>query len=307
MPCMSSPIVLRRSPAPALQPFVEELWASTAKGDAQAAVADPSPWAPVPLERVLPTGAMHIVLRLSDTPVRVLRAPGSNDWQTLKHGIVGGARSTFYVRAPGNASNSVGAVLRPGAAPSLFGVGADELAQRHTPLADLLGAQSAYLRDRLAEAGCPSTRLLILESFLAARLPLVRGMDPSVAQWLHATQPSKSIAVAVRASGLSHRQFIANFRRAFGLSPKAYQCVRRFQRVLRALHAAPAASLADLALQAGYSDQSHFNREFLAMTGVTPGEYRRNTPTQINHLPIDSPAHVAGQLHSRRTDLAAPH
>ncbi|HMB89928.1 MAG TPA: helix-turn-helix transcriptional regulator, partial [Rhodothermales bacterium] len=34
-------------------------------------------------------------------------------------------------------------------------------------------------------------------------------------------------------------------------------------------------SLADIALQAGFADQSHFTRAFKKYTGVTPGHYRR--------------------------------
>lgn len=33
--------------------------------------------------------------------------------------------------------------------------------------------------------------------------------------------------------------------------------------------------LADLSLEAGFADQSHFTRQFRARTGFTPGSYRR--------------------------------
>lgn len=304
---MNVPSLLRRAPAPALRPFVEELWASTEEAGADAAKSHRRTVPPRRLEHVLPTGAMHVVLRLSDAPVRILRpGGGSGEWQTLRHGIVGGARSTFYLREPGAPSAAVGAVLRPGVAPLLFGAGAHELAERHTPLGDLLGARATRLRERLGEAIDPAACLQVLESFLAAHLPLVRGMDPMVARWLQLAAPAAGVGAAVRASGLSHRQFIANFRRAFGLAPKAWQRVRRFQQALRALHAAPAASLAELALQAGYSDQPHLQREFLAMSGITPGEYRRAAPSQMNHLPVGAAARPAGQVRSRRCRWDAP-
>lgn len=33
-------------------------------------------------------------------------------------------------------------------------------------------------------------------------------------------------------------------------------------------------TLASLALECGFSDQSHFNRVFRKLTGMTPGEFR---------------------------------
>ena len=36
----------------------------------------------------------------------------------------------------------------------------------------------------------------------------------------------------------------------------------------------PGASLADIALEAGFADQSHFTRVFKRETGMTPGAYR---------------------------------
>ena len=42
----------------------------------------------------------------------------------------------------------------------------------------------------------------------------------------------------------------------------------------------------EVALQAGYSDQPHFNREFKAFAGVSPGRYLRLEPVHPRHVPI---------------------
>ena len=59
-----------------------------------------------------------------------------------------------------------------------------------------------------------------------------------------------------------------------GVSPKIYCRVQRFQRVIRRLTAEPTAPWADVALDAGYTDQPHFAREFRRLAGITPGAYR---------------------------------
>jgi AraC-like DNA-binding protein len=70
-----------------------------------------------------------------------------------------------------------------------------------------------------------------------------------------------------------------------GLSPKIYCRVQRFQRVIRRLTAEPAASWADVALDAGYSDQPHFAREFRRLAGITPGACRALAP-RGHHVPL---------------------
>src|SRR3546814_15791722 len=59
-----------RPPAAALRPFVDLLWAADGR----------EPSSPTTRELVLPTGALHLVVRLEDRPLRVFRpredAPG---------------------------------------------------------------------------------------------------------------------------------------------------------------------------------------------------------------------------------------
>ncbi|MGH8311294.1 MAG: helix-turn-helix transcriptional regulator, partial [Steroidobacteraceae bacterium] len=48
-------------------------------------------------ERVLPTGCMHLVIRLS-APLHLFDGIDDLRGRTVDHAIVGGARAAFYVR-----------------------------------------------------------------------------------------------------------------------------------------------------------------------------------------------------------------
>jgi AraC-like DNA-binding protein len=271
--------MITRPPRPSLRPFVKLLWAQAPTATATGA----------PLrERVLPTGAMHLALRLSDHPLRVFD-DGAAPPRTVGHLVVGGARTSYYVREVPPGVRSVGAQLLPGAARLLFGAPAGELAERHTPLDDLWGsAATSSLRARLAELADPEQQLQHLEDFLQARLPRVHGLHPAVAQALARFAAGDDIAAAVRASGYSHRRFIALFTDAVGLSPKRWCRVRRMQSVLAALRAPSPPPWVQLALDSGFGDQPHFNREFRAHVGLAPGEYRRLAPFHSHHVRVNS-------------------
>jgi len=63
------------------------------------------------------------------------------------------------------------------------------------------------------------------------------------------------------------------FRRHMGCTFAEYQRRVRVQRACGQL-ARTSRSLSDIALEAGFSDQSHFTRRFKELTGLTPGRYR---------------------------------
>jgi len=264
-------MLVTRAPRPALRPFVKLMWA-----------AEPEPGlaaAPPASEHVLPTGDMHLAFRLSGPPLRLLGA----DAATLGHAVVGGARSTHYVREV-VASRSVGVQLHPGASWPLFGVPASALAETHTPLELLWGLDAERALAQLHAAANVQERLDLMEALLALRLPQVHGLHPAVAQGLRDLHAGASIQDTVRHSGYSHRRFIELFRDTTGLAPKLYSRVLRFQDVLRRLPAAP--DVAQLAYESGYSDQAHFQRDFRAFAGLTPQAWRRSAPEHSHHVRV---------------------
>jgi len=265
--------MIRRAPRRELSPFITRLWAS----DGEAV--------PGGRELVLPTGAMHVVIRL-DHPLAVFDRIDDAAPRAIGHAIIGGARAAPYVRDVSRSVSSVGAQLRPGVAELLLGAPARELAGRHTPLDDVWGRFAGELRDQLAEAAGPAQRLDRFEAALLARLPRVRGVHPAVAHALARFAQADDVASVVDEVGYSHRRFIALFEGAVGLTPKLYCRVQRLQRAIGQL---PGRALAAVAAGAGYSDQAHLSREFRALAGVSPGEYRALAPGAGNHVPLRRP------------------
>lgn len=272
-------MLISRLPRPALRPFVKTLWV-TAPANGQPSVEGAR-------EHVLPTGGMHLVFRLGEAPLRLFNDIDDASGFTIGHTVVGGARSKFYVRDVSTPSCSVGAQLYPGVAEILFGATADELSECHTSLEDLWGVTASVARERLLEAGGPQQQLAVFEDLLAARLPAVRGLHPAVAQAIGQFATTNNIHEVVKQSGYSHRHFIALFRRAVGLPPKAYCRILRFQEVLDRIARGETVSWADLAMDCGYSDQAHFNREFREFAGISPEAYRKLSPVFAHHISID--------------------
>jgi AraC-like DNA-binding protein len=75
-------------------------------------------------------------------------------------------------------------------------------------------------------------------------------------------------------AGLNPCHFARQFKAAMGLPPHQYVITRRVERARRLLRAGTDLSLAEVAAQVGFYDQSQFSHHFKRLVGVTPGQYR---------------------------------
>jgi AraC family transcriptional regulator len=78
---------------------------------------------------------------------------------------------------------------------------------------------------------------------------------------------------------LSPYHFARQFKAATGLPPHRYFIVRRVERAKQILQGGDDFSLAQVAVRAGFSDQSQFSYHFKRLVGVNPGQFR--TPARI--------------------------
>ena len=87
-----------------------------------------------------------------------------------------------------------------------------------------------------------------------------------------ATNGAAPVAALVRDAGWSRRHFTARFTEWAGLPPKTFARILRFDRAKELLARPGGPSLSEVALDCGYYDQAHLNRDFRAFAGCTPVE-----------------------------------
>jgi AraC-like DNA-binding protein len=86
------------------------------------------------------------------------------------------------------------------------------------------------------------------------------------------------LAKVARECGLSPSHFARAFRQSLGTAPHQWRLRFRVERAKEQL-AKPDASLANIAIECGFADQSHFTRAFTKHVGSSPGQWRRqNAP-----------------------------
>jgi AraC family transcriptional regulator len=133
-----------------------------------------------------------------------------------------------------------------------------------TPLA--FEAIALQLLIALSRDSAPATR------HAPAWLARVRGrLDDSPAAPV-------SLAELARIGGVHPAHLATTFRRCVGTSVGEYVRALRIEHARRALRTTDR-SIADVALDCGFSDQSHLSRIFRKATGMAPARYRRPSRT----------------------------
>jgi AraC family transcriptional regulator len=99
----------------------------------------------------------------------------------------------------------------------------------------------------------------------------LRAVIEYVEERLDASLTLEQLAAVAR---LSPYHFARQFKTATGLPPHRYVIMRRVERARQLLQAATDLSLAEVALRAGFSDQSVFCLHFKRLVGVTPRQFR---------------------------------
>ena len=104
------------------------------------------------------------------------------------------------------------------------------------------------------------------------------SMDERMAQccrWLEAEDPVPSLDELAQRLRLSPWQLHRSFKRATGLTPKAYAKAHRGQHVRAALQLQQSSSVTDAAYLSGYEASSSFYKDAPAMLGMAPQTYRQ--------------------------------
>jgi AraC-like DNA-binding protein len=230
--------------------------------------------AAAPRERVFPNGRIELILQLDERYLDVSRigtVPTPAACATGIHSRAG------VVQAPRRPCRVLGVRLHPAGAWSVLAHPLAELADSTADLSDLLGHDAGELAERCHHVGSGYRRVGLVLGWLRTRLlrPKVTcAMNPA-AHWVArriasgGTQPIRRLCDQ---AGLTEGRLASLFRQQVGVTPKRYARIHRLGRALTLL-SGRGASLAGVAMEAGYYDQPHMNAEFRELAGITPRQF----------------------------------
>jgi AraC-like DNA-binding protein len=235
-------------------------------------------------ERVLPNGCIQIVVNLARDYLTGCSEDGAVERQ-LAHAIIAGARARFEVIDTADMAELVGVVIAPGGFAKLFRERADLLYEQSVALDGVWPERE--LTERLCEAPSPAQKLSTLDVLLQRRVCERMSRTPLVDVAIRLLgHRGLSVAECARQAGVSERRLSQVFREEVGLQPKMWWRIQRFQAATSDLYAGADLRWAELALQCGYYDQSHFINDFRSFSGINPGTYSQLRGRWQNHVAL---------------------
>ena len=225
------------------------------------------------LNRILPDTAL----------VMAFRYKGQVDYQTaydriaLPSSIISGLRKSFrLVNYAPNTGNLL-VIFKELGAKVFIREPLHELLDDSISLADMTGYQNlSAFEEQLAFAPTKIQRIDILEQFLLSKLTYSKS-DALIITALHKIHTVKGILrIKELANSLyiSQDAFEKRFRRVVGISPKQFCYIVRMKASVN--DGMKANLLSELAFNAGYFDQAHFNKDFKLFTGQTPSDFLKS-------------------------------
>jgi AraC-like DNA-binding protein len=248
-------------PAADLAPWIECFWT---RG------AGPAP-SGAETYRVLPDGCADVIFAIGR------RADGF---------VVGPMTRAIVVPASG-ATRMFGVRFHPGAAGAFLPVPLRTLVDQRVAL-DSIWTGSAATTQRLAEASAAGCALDAFESELRARLQRAAAIPfPRTRALIErlASQPEgASVADMAARAGITRQHLRRVFETHVGYGPKKLARILRLRRALRLLDTRGGATLAAVALDAGYYDQAHMNADFRDLAGRPPLGLREQAAGSISPI-----------------------
>ena len=245
-------------PAARLRPYIRCYWQVSGSGGG--------------VERVLPDGYPEWILHLGERP-RVFDARGQAHLQA--RAVLAGQLLSPLVLDTAGRRDTVGVSFWPDGVAALFSIAMADIRDQPVALSPVPRAE-AELRQRLGLGRSIAERASVLDEILWRASSATRS-KPVLAPVLGrmAAVPGVRVESLASASGWSRRHLERRFRHAVGVSPKTYLRIARFRRIaaLPTPHRR-GVDWAQVALEEGFSDQSHMIREFRTFAGVTPTRFQ---------------------------------
>lgn len=135
---------------------------------------------------------------------------------------------------------------------------------------DIVNKQLNLLADRIFDCADSETAVSLIEQWLTTRIAPslnIERIGASLSALLRS--PSTSVENLAGIACLGKKQYGRLFLEYVGMNPKEYGRIARFQRALRMMQLG-SRDYAGIAYANGYSDQSHFIRDFRQFSGMTP-------------------------------------
>lgn len=225
-------------------------------------------------QSVIPNGFVELIIHLTDDHCDLYKG---HEWgHSPNHTLLGIYTKPYSVRFRKNVK-VFGVRFNPEGFNIAFGALPSEFLGTFEDMESVGGKAIADFCDSVRECASVALRIRHTEEFLAKKLCNPRVASDYVSKAAVMIRQNELIRMTelYELIPISPRQLQREFKSRIGISPKAYMRLARMNAIQRYLNVNGNPDLTALSYDHGFSDQSHFIREFRALTGTRPGRFQK--------------------------------
>jgi AraC-like DNA-binding protein len=227
------------------------------------------------VHRALPDNCIELIFYCEGK--LAISSLAGDEGNTFDSGVYGQTENFRKFKTENN-FHLFGVYLYPYAVKLLFNLPASELLNVKVDSNSLLGIDGRMLEEQIILASSNEKRVELVSNFFLDRIRKISSYDGVFAGNIKSVvDHCRLVSTETFANhcNLSRRQFERKFKEYSGFSPKDFFSIVRFNNALNQVGDYQK-SLAQIAIDNGYYDQSHFTNEFKKFSGYSPREFRMN-------------------------------
>ncbi|HKK11283.1 MAG TPA: helix-turn-helix domain-containing protein [Flavobacteriaceae bacterium] len=239
------------------------------------------------VQSVVPNGCVELVIHLTSDHCELIK---ENIWgKSPDFTLIGLQTKSYEVKFPDRVQ-IFGLRFNPEGIFNIFGVPPSVFTSTFEDSKDVLGKEFDDYCSRLRDSKSIQHRIRLTEDFLSKKLSenakdydYVRIASDIIRKHYGLISLDKLIEKIP----VSPRQLQRAFKKKFGITAKEYMRLSRLNAVQKYMQVSTDLNLTALSYESGFTDQSHFIKEYKAMTGINPSGFLKRKESFIT-----LPAHL---------------
>ena len=243
------------------------------------------------IERVVPTGHSFLIFELDGMKRNTFDNDSLESLKTFQKAWYSGIHKNYLSISAHEKSEMLVVQFKPYGARPFTNRLASDLKDRVVAADEIFTESVYFLREKIKEVENAEQKFGLVEKYLLSHFDISKTCPENIVQCVkkiskEAFEESERIVEAYTGS---QKHLINQFKNYIGLTPKSLHRIFRFNDILPKIHKKETIEWSEIAYQCGFSDQSHFIKEFKFFSGFNPKEFIKNNfhTDQNNFFPLD--------------------
>lgn len=244
------------------------------------------------IERVVPTGHVFIIFELNGFEYHTFDRESLKPNGTFKKVWVSGMHKDYLSISAHQDSEMLVVQFKTNGSYPFFKIPIHQLNNKVVDAQEIFGDEILALRAQILEGENASGKFKRVEDWLTKtfnvdKIPNIDIVD--VLTQLKTTPVTESSKI-IASYPNTQKHLISQFKTYFGLTPKVFHRIFRFNEILKQIHNKEQLVWSQITYEFGYSDQSHFIKEFKEFSGFNPQEFINSDyhkDEETNFFPLD--------------------